>query len=445
MKKIFTIAAREYRAMVGTKAFLLSIVMMPILMGGSLLAMEFLKNSGSIQERTIVLIDHSGEMRPSIQVAANINNERVEKRKNGGEDGEETEFAMTKGAKYSLEIVDPATITDEIRFELSERIRSGDLYAFIEIPYEVHLLDEEGNRRHVDFYSEDSGLSESKRWITQAINDRVAAMRLQNEGIEFATVKLAQTPTKVRGLGLLSKDKDGKITEAKEKDELTAIFLPMGIMMLMFGVTLLAAQPMLESVLEEKSQRIAEVLLGSANPSQLMGGKLIGTVAGSLTVFTIYALGGYILCRYQGYADLVPFRIVPWFVLFQVLGVLFYSAIFMAVGSSVSQLKEAQSLLLPVWMMLMIPLFVWMLVVQEPNGSLATGLSLFPPATASMMVLRMATGATIPLWQPILGVVVLSLATAFVVFIAGRIFRVGILWQGKTPKFSELLRWAWSG
>ena len=86
-----------------------------------------------------------------------------------------------------------------------------------------------------------------------------------------------------------------------------------------------------------------------------------------------------------------------------------------------------------------------MLIVQEPNGSLATGLSLFPPATASMMVLRMATGATIPLWQPLLGVVLLTLATAFVVFIAGRIFRVGILWQGKTPKFSELIRWAWSG
>lgn len=444
MRKIFTIAAREYRAMVGTKAFLLSIIMMPILMGGSLLAMQFLKNTGSIQERTIALIDHSGEMRPSLQMAANVNNSQVEKRKNS-KDGEETEFAMTKGAKYSLEIIDSATASDDLRFELSERIRNGDLYAFVEIPEAVHLVDEEGNPKHVDFYSEDSGLSDSKRWVTQAINDRVAAIRLQNEGIDYSTVKIAQTPTRVRGLGLLSKDADGTISEAKEKDELTAIFLPMGIMMLMFGVTLLAAQPMLESVLEEKSQRIAEVLLGSANPSQLMGGKLIGTVAGSLTVFTIYALGGYILCRYQGYDDLVPFRIVPWFVLFQVLGVLFYSAIFMAVGSSVSQLKEAQSLLLPVWMMLMIPLFVWMLIVQEPNGSLATGLSLFPPATASMMVLRMATGATIPLWQPITGVIVLTLATAFVVFVAGRIFRVGILWQGKTPKFSELIRWAWSG
>ena len=444
MKKIFTIAAREYQAMVGTKAFLLSIIMMPILMGGSLIAMQALKNTGSIKERTIALVDRSGDMRPALQMAANVNNAAVEKRASGEAD-DDSEFAMTKGAKYSLEEIDPTTVNDEMRYELCQRIRNGDLYAIVEIPNEVHLLDEEGNPRKVDFYSEDSGLSDAKRWITKAINDRVAAIRMQNEGIDYTAVKTAMTPTRVRGLGLLEKESDGTIAAAKEKDELTAIFLPMGIMMLMFGVTMLAAQPMLESVLEEKSQRIAEVLLGSANPSQLMAGKLVGTVAGSVTVFGIYAIGGYVLCLYQGYTDVVPFQIVPWFVIFQILGVLFYAAIFMAVGSAVSQLKEAQSLLLPVWMMLMIPLFVWILIVQEPNGSLATGLSLFPPATASMMVLRMATGATIPLWQPIVGMVLLAIATAVVVFIAGRIFRVGILWQGKTPKFSELIRWAWAG
>ena len=445
MKKIFTIAAREYQAMVGTKAFLLSIVMMPILMGGSLIAMQALKNTGEVRERTIALVDHTKGMRPALQMAASLNNATVEKRASGEAGVDDSEFGLTKGAKYSLEEIDPTTVDENVRFELCQRIRQGDLYAIVEIPNDVHLLDEQGEPRHVDFYSEDSGLSESKRWITKAINDRVAAIRLQNEGIDYTKVKTAMTPTRVRGLGLLEKESDGTITEAKEKDELTAIFLPMGIMMLMFGVTMLAAQPMLESVLEEKSQRIAEVLLGSANPTQLMGGKLIGTVAGSLTVFSIYALGGYVLCRYQGYTDMVPFHIVPWFVIFQTLGVLFYSAIFMAVGSAVSQLKEAQSLLLPVWMMLMIPLFVWILIVQEPNGSLAFGLSMFPPATASMMVLRMATGATIPLWQPILGMVLLAMATAFAVFIAGRIFRVGILWQGKTPKLSELARWAWAG
>ena len=215
--------------------------------------------------------------------------------------------------------------------------------------------------------------------------------------------------------------------------------------MLMFMVIFMASQPMLESVLEEKSQRIAEVLLGSANPFQLMCGKLIGTVGGSITVFLIYMSGLYFVAQNRGWMDFVPFHLMPWFVVFQILGVLFYAAIFMAVGASVSQLKEAQSMLLPVWMLLMAPLFIWIFLVQDPTGSVATWFSLFPPATPTTMMLRLATGQTIPIWQPLVGIVLTTLSTLAIVIVAGRIFRVGILWQGKTPKLSEILRWGLSG
>ena len=102
-------------------------------------------------------------------------------------------------------------------------------------------------------------------------------------------------------------------------------------------------------------------------------------------------------------------------------------------------------MLLPVWMLLMSPLFVWVFIVRDPLGSMATGFSLFPPATPTTMMLRMATGQNIPVWQPILGLVLTLLATMFIVYLAARIFRVGILWQGKTPKLSEIIRWAFTG
>ena len=102
-------------------------------------------------------------------------------------------------------------------------------------------------------------------------------------------------------------------------------------------------------------------------------------------------------------------------------------------------------MLLPVWMLLMAPMFIWIFIVQDPNGSVATWFSLIPPVTPTTMLLRMSTGQTIPIWQPILGVVLTSLATVFVVMLAGRIFRVGILWQGKTPKLSEIIRWGLRG
>ena len=226
---------------------------------------------------------------------------------------------------------------------------------------------------------------------------------------------------------------------------MAAILLPMGVMMMMFMVIFMAAQPMLESVLEEKSQRIAEVLLGSANPFQLMSGKLLGTVGGSLTILVVYLAGGFLLASQKGWTDMLPLDIVPWFIVFQVLGVLFFAAIFMAVGASVSQLKEAQSLLLPVWMLLMSPMFIWFMVIREPNGPLATWFSFFPPATPTMMMLRMSTSATIPIWQPLAGLVLLVVATMIGVYIAARIFRVGLLWQGKTPKFGDMVKWAIRG
>jgi ABC-2 type transport system permease protein len=232
---------------------------------------------------------------------------------------------------------------------------------------------------------------------------------------------------------------------AQVKNELADIFLPMGIMMLMFMVIFMAAQPMLESVLEEKSQRIAEVLLGSVSPFQLMSGKLIGTVSGSLTIFGIYSVGLYFISSNRGWLANIPMELLPWFIVYQALGVVFYASIFMAVGSSVSQLKEAQSMLLPVWLVLMIPMFVWLLIIRDPNGALARWLSLFPPCASTTMVLRLATGQTVPTWQIILSLLLLIVTTLAVIVIAGRIFRVGILWQGKVPRLGEVLRWALRG
>jgi ABC-2 type transport system permease protein len=96
-------------------------------------------------------------------------------------------------------------------------------------------------------------------------------------------------------------------------------------------------------------------------------------------------------------------------------------------------------------MVMMIPLFVWLQVVREPLGPLATWLSFFPPATPLVMVLRSAATASVPWWQQVLGILVLLATTLLVVFLAARIFRIGFLARGKTPKLTELLRWALHG
>ena len=142
---------------------------------------------------------------------------------------------------------------------------------------------------------------------------------------------------------------------------------------------------------------------------------------------------------------MVPLRLVPWFIVFQVLAVLLFGSIFMAIGAAVNQMKEAQGLLLPAWLVFMYPLFVWFQVVREPNGSFATWLSLVPPGVPLMMVLRIGADRAVPLWQPLLGVAIMVAFTLAVVAAAGRVFRIGILAQGKTPTLIELARWAWRG
>ena len=426
--------------MVGTKAFLLGIMMMPVLMMGGLIVPKLMEKTGKQEDRTFAVFDGTGAILPQLEQAVVARNELVKKMLESDDLTEEQRDELRDDTKitYVFEKLD-TEMTPDRKLELSDKIRSGELFAFLDIP--ANALDQNTTDAEIEFVSEESALSDSRRWMSSAINDIVKATRLQQAGIDPIAVTKASGRVPVRGRALYAKSADGTIEQAPEKDALTTLMLPFGYMMLMFVVILMAAQPMLESVLEEKSERIAEVLLGSASSNQLMAGKLMGNVAGSLTVFLLYATGAYALASYNNWTDMVHLELMPLFMLYQLLGVLFFSSIFMSIGAAVSQLKEAQSMLLPVWMLLMCPMFVWFNVIREPNGSIATGMSFFPPATPMTMTIRLTTGATIPTWQIVSSIALLIVATGLCVIAAGRIFQIGILWQGKTPKISQLLRW----
>ena len=467
MRKIITIAVREYKAMVATKAFMLSIIVMPVIMLGSIVVMSVLQSQAEIKTRQIALVDHTGIFFSVIEAAAETHNQLVDSQiANGRGSGLQASLGLVS-ERYQIERVDAQLDPDERTaqlLKLSDRIRAQQLYAILEIPSEVgkqidlaDLSSDDRSSGELDsvsdpavvsarFYSQQSSLADAKQWLSRVINQHVRDERLWDVGIDPVEVATASQPLPLAGLGLVERAVNGSVAQVQQQeDPMSAIFVPLGVMLLMFAVIFMAAQPMLESVLEEKSQRIAEVLLGSVSSFQLMLGKLLGTVSGSLTVFVIYVV--VLLCWSfnTGASEQIPFHLAPWFVVFQVLGVLFYAAIFLAIGASVSQLKEAQSFLMPVWLLMLSPIFVWLLLVRDPMSSTSVWVSLFPPATPTAMMLRLATGQSIPWWQPVLGAVLLTLATLAVVTFAARIFRAGILWQGKTPRLGELIRWAWGG
>ncbi len=176
-----------------------------------------------------------------------------------------------------------------------------------------------------------------------------------------------------------------------------------------------------------------------------MMGKLIGIVGVSLTMSTIYLVGGYYAIYRAGYVEFFPTHLIWWFVVFQAMAVLLYGSVFCAVGAAVSDMKEGQNLMTPVMLVVVAPMFVWMNVLKEPLATSSVIMSLVPPATPMLMILRQAVPPGIPVWQPLLGVALVILTTVVCIFIAGRIFRVGILMQGKGAKVSEMVRWAIRG
>lgn len=440
MKKILVVAQREYMSMVATKAFLFTLIMMPVLMFGGLVLMPMIGKIGGGRELKIIVFDHDGEFAEMLQESANARNESLEQTASDGDEEEDFEDRMTPTDKWIFEIAPNGKLDDAKRLELSNQIRDGEIYAFIEIPADVTSMDLEQEMEPIKFVCQDALISPVRQWLTATMRQAVRTKRLEELSLDPELVAKADRPVVVDPTVPYRESDEGDAESDESLSEIVALLLPFGVMMLMFMVIFLAAQPMLESGMEEKSQRIAEVLLGSVTPTQLMSGKLLGNVAGSLLVFLLYGVCGWIVVAKNGWDAQLPWSLMPWFIVFQILGVLFFSSIFLTVGASIRDLKEAQSMLLPVWLILTAPMMVWFVAVRDPNGPIAVALTFFPPSTPMMMMLRMASGQTIPFWQPPLAALLLALSSGCIVWVAGRVYRTSLLSSDSARSFVQILR-----
>lgn len=451
MSTILTIAHREYIAMIGTKAFLMTLVLMPVLMLGGLIILPWATRMEGAQERRVVVADPHGVFVKMLQAAAEARNASLRQTALPAADTDSAESAPqpTPGMMdtpediYLIEAADKTTLSPAERLAYSESIRSDQLHALVEIPLELTDPNAPAENRRVKFMSNSGTLSEIRGWIGAILTSAVRDQRLAASGIDPAIVTAANMPVEIVPIRPLE-ETSGAAGQAgvsqEEEESIASVFAPFLLMMLMFVIIFLAAQPMLESSMEEKTNRISEVLLGIVSPTQLMGGKLLGNVAGSMVVFVLYGLGGFFMLRRFDMLDLLPTHLILWFLVFQILAVLLYSSVFLTIGAAVSQLKEAQSLLLPVWLVLMAPMMIWMLALRDPNGIIATSMSFFPPSAPLMIILRLGTGVTIPAWQAPLAALLLVLTVIAVVVIAGRIYRASLLRGDSVRSLIDLLR-----
>lgn len=440
MRKILAVAQREYTSMVATKAFLFTLIMMPVLMFGGLVLMPMVGKIGGGRELKIIVADEDGAYVEMLTAAANERNAQLAAKSSDDEEESVFDDSFSPGDKWLIESFGEKPLDDESRLRLSDQIRDGEIYAFIEIPKGVGDLEPGDEPKDIKFVSQDAMMSPVRGWLYGVMTQHIRTARLQQLEIDPELVAKADQPLNIDPTAPYRESESGEAETDESLDEIVALFLPFGVMMLMFMVIFLAAQPMLESGMEEKGQRIAEVLLGSVTPTQLMTGKLLGNVAGSLLIFLLYGVCGWIVIARNGWDVQLPWTLLPWFVVFQMLGVLFFSSIFLTVGASIRDLKEAQSMLLPVWLVLMAPMMVWFVAVRDPNGTVAVAMSFFPPATPMMMMLRLASGQTIPIWQPPLAALVLLTATSGVVWFAGRVYRSSLLSGDSAKSFVQIFK-----
>jgi len=243
--------------------------------------------------------------------------------------------------------------------------------------------------------------------------------------------------------------------EVAQSDEPRFLVAYMGSFFL-YMVILLYAVAVMRATLEEKTSRVVEVVISSMKPWHLMLGKIIGVGAVSMTQMAIWAVAGALLVMVgppsavSAHPELSELsslgRELPdagtslLFIGYFVFGFFMYSGLYAAVGAMCNSDEEAQQAQLPIVLVLIVPIVMVMNVIENPATPMATGLSLFPLFTPILMWARIAAGG-VPGWQVGLSFALMAATTMAIAWVAGRIYKVGILMAGKRPTLSELWRW----
>jgi ABC-2 type transport system permease protein len=427
MMRIFTVAQSEFLTLIKTKAFLIGIFLMPVLMGGFFFFMSYAERHSDVEDRPFAVIDGTGALYASIAEAAAARNAQ-----SGSGD------ART-GPHFLPRPLDPGSESlDTVKARLSDDIREKRLFAFVEIPADI--LDA-GSKSTIRYYSENTSYERLPNWLRTTLNDEIAKRRFDAAGVDRALVSKLTARAELSTFGLVERRADGTVAEAKEVDELTTFGLPFFFLILMFMSVMTSGQHLLNAIIEEKMSKISEVLLGSVSPFQLLMGKLLGVVGVALLLTFVYFAGGTYLLVSLGRVDIINPVLMVWFVVFVICAALMFGSIFLALGSACSDLKDAQSMLQPAMILVLLAYLGSFVVIRAPDSSLAVGMSFIPTITPFAMMLRMALPPGPPLWQVFASVGLLLVVTAGVVWAAGRIFRVGLLMQGKAPNLPELMKW----
>jgi len=440
MNKILIVAKRDYIESVRTKAFLFGMIAAPILFGSGFIGIAVLRGKPDIAERRIAVVDRSGEAASTVIATV------VQKNEHDLIDKDSGKQTMPR---YRFETVAPDTANPEAqRLDLSRRVRPDDLYGFIEIGSNALRPDSTGEKNPdngLSWYSNDTGVAGTRAWLSGPLNDGIRRVRMAKAGVDPARFDDLLGSVSIRTMNLVTKDeKTGQIHPAEKRNEAAAV-VPLAMVMMLFMISMVSAAPMLNAIAEDKLQRVHEMLLASASPFDLIAGKVLAAVGRSLTSSVLYVGAALFTLNSMAMIGVVQLDLIPWFMVYLIAEITMLSAMAAALGASCGSPQDAQSLAMVLFAPVVIPIMMVSVIMERPNGALGEVMSFIPPFTPMIMMLRQGLPGGVPGWQPWVGLVGMTCGVIAICWAASRIFRVGILMQGKPPSPAELVKWAVRG
>ncbi len=432
MRKVLAVALTEYRQVVLTKSFLLSLLF-PLVVYGTLFAAQILLGDQTdLGDRELVVVDRTGRIAEELQEANRERDQSEAVMRNGGQVG--PRFVITP---YEAEEL-PSD--KELLAELSDRVREGKIFAFLLIGQDYYPVDG-GEQDHLQYYSDSPTFDRLPKWLAENVQKIVEKERFEEAGYDRRKINPLTSHNRIERFSLAEVDQEGNLIEPEEENRLAAFLIPLGLVMLIFVSIQMTTPILLHSVIEEKMQRISEVLLASVSPFQLLAGKLFSGVGVGLTFSAVYLLSLALTLGYFEKMEWVPPGTYFWFLLFLIAGMLAFGSLFAGLSAACQDLKDSQNFAGTIILILLVPMMLCFVAIESPDGPLSNFLSIVPPFSIMGMIVRIA----IPPGPPVT-LVVLSLAlnivfAGLVVWASSRIFRIGILSAGKTPGWKDLLRW----
>jgi ABC-2 type transport system permease protein len=421
MHKTLIIAKREYLERVRSRSFLIMTLLIPFLMFGVTVVPTLLMNRGSSEVKHIVVA--TADRNTAEMIRSRIEERQDEKKgpQMGRKSGPPAHFAVEVSTDTS----------DSARAALTEKINNKQLDGLL------WATPDAIKARKIDFVTRDTSSFIENSELSASVSDALRRSSLKNKGLQEDDIDSALQSIDVEPRSPLGKG---------AANPQVMFFATLGMVMVLYMTVLLYGINVMRSILEEKTSRIMEVMLSTASAKEMMAGKILGVGAIGLTQVAIWAgtslifAAGPLAASSEILKGVLSIKLLVFFPLYFLLGYVLYSTLCAAVGSMVNSEQEAQQLQFLVMMPMILSIVVIMQIFQHPNSPLAFWGSMFPFTAPLVMFTRIAM-QTPPPWQIALSIA-LMLATIYgMVWLCGRIYRVGILMYGKKPNLPEIMKW----